>query len=164
MRVREVPLTRGLVALVDEADHDAVVAMGKWYANPSRHTFYARRQVWVAGVGQRGLNLHRFLTGWPLVDHINGDGLDNRRGNLRPASVATNNRNTRLRSDNTSGFKGVAWDPKSNAWRAYISVNRKRTHLGFFANRADAAAAYDAAALDLHGEFARTNGDLERSA
>jgi len=154
---REVPLTRGFVALVDAADFESVMAAGHWYANPGRYTFYARRQLTRPNGTQRGLSLHRFLTGWPMVDHINGDGLDNRRSNLRPASIATNNRNARLRRDNTSGFKGVAWDRKGSSWRAYIRLDGRRHHLGFFATAKDAAFAYDRAAIDLHGEFGRLN-------
>lgn len=92
------------------------------------------------------------------VDHINGDGLDNTRNNLRAVTPAENLRNQRLRKDNTSGFKGVS--RHEGRWRARVRVDGKYTHVGLFDSAEDAARAYDEAARNMHGIFARTNEEL----
>jgi hypothetical protein len=98
------------------------------------------------------------LTGWPLTDHINGDGLDNRRTNLRQATPTQNNANCGIRGHNTSGYKGVSLRPdRGNRWRATIRIHGLQYFLGLFDDVEDAARAYDAAALELFGDFARLN-------
>jgi hypothetical protein len=92
-----------------------------------------------------------------VVDHINGDGLDNRRENLREATQAQNLQNLRLRSDNTSQYKGVS-RVNSHTWEA--TVNERV--IGYFDTALDASFAYDKAALDLYGEFAYLNNSLEQ--
>ena len=92
-----------------------------------------------------------------LVDHRNGDSTDNRRSNLRLATLSENNRNMGLSSRNTSGFKGVSYYASRNKYRAYIKLNGNRKHLGYFETAEDAAEAYDEAARKLHGEFACVN-------
>lgn len=151
--VREIPLTKGYVAIVDDEDYERVVSAGKWIAQVDRRRMvaYGRRDF-----GAEAVMLHAFLTGWPLTDHINGDGLDNRRSNLRPATHAQNMRNRRKNWNNTSGFKGVSLT-ENGTWRARITIDNRRVSLGCFADRIEAARAYDRAAQDLHGEFARLN-------
>jgi hypothetical protein len=156
MTARELPLSRGMVALVDEADYDAVAAVGKWYANPCGRLFYARRNYWVQG-RCHSLRMHSLITGWQYVDHRNGNGLDNRRANLRPADGASNAMNRSMRTDNTSGFKGVTRVSNSTAWAARLGLRGERYHLGVFPTAIDAALAYDAAAVEHFGEFARLN-------
>lgn len=155
----EVPLSRGLVAIVDDEDAAAVLAAGKWSAtrSPSNRTWYAVRPLRGDDGVRRLVKLHTYLTGWPLVDHRNGDGLDNRRANLRPATHAENSRNVARRADNTSGHKGVSWAPHTNRWRALIVVDGRRTHLGYYPDPVDAARAYDAAAIEQHGDYAALN-------
>lgn len=155
---REIPLTRGLVALVDDADYEAVVALGSWSATserPSRCT-YARKGF----RGKPQLLLHSFLAGFPLTDHINGNGLDNRRANLRPATGSQNSYNSRLPCTNKSGYKGVSWHKSSNQWRAQIRVGGKPRTLGYFRDPAEAALAYDVAAREVAGAFACVNFPL----
>jgi len=151
----EIPLTRGLFALVDDADFDAIVAAGKWHAKPDWNTFYASRACARQGGKQRHISMHTFLTGWGYVDHVNGNGLDNRRENLRPADDSKNAMNRRMRSDNTSGFKGVSRHRLK--WRAEIRVSGQLINLGTFATPQEAARAYDAAAAHYFKEFARPN-------
>lgn len=91
------------------------------------------------------------------IDHINGNKLDNRIINLRLATRSQNNCNMLLRSDNSSGYKGVSWQLPNRKWVARISVNRKRITLGFFASKEEAAEAYRAASIQFHGEFSPFN-------
>lgn len=87
------------------------------------------------------------------LDHINGIRTDNRIENLRVCSDLENARNTGLRSDNTSGYKGVSYFKETNKWRAYGSLNGKIIHLGFYNLVDDAAKAYDKFAQENYGEF-----------
>lgn len=91
------------------------------------------------------------------VDHINGDGLDNRRENLRIVTPQLNQANSRKHAEARSRFKGVSWSEAAQRWRAYIAVGRKQTHLGLFDDEISAARAYDAKARELFGEHAFTN-------
>ncbi len=156
---RSIPISRGLHAVVDAADYERVVAMGSWCADPSGATYYARKNLYLGmGSSLRSLLMHTFITGWPMVDHINGDGLDNRRSNLRQATHSQNMANKRLYRNNTSGFKGVSRNRgKGRPWRASIRANNVRYRLGNHDTPEAAARAYDAAALKRFGEFARLN-------
>lgn len=161
---REIPLTQGFVALVDAADYDAVMA-SKWCAVRDRiGAAYAVRNVLRLDGARTMQKLHTFLTGWPYVDHINGNGLDNRRSNLRPATHVENMQNMKIRSGNRSGFKGVS--RALGKWRARIRLDGRQRHLGCFTTREAAARAYDTAAREHFGEFACVNfpNDGERSA
>ena len=92
------------------------------------------------------------------IDHADCDGLNNRRRNLRFADHSQNGQNTRRPSTNTSGFKGVCWHKRIRKWQAQIKLNGKKKHLDYFDTVEEAAAAYDKAAIELFGEFARPNG------
>ena len=155
----EVPLSRGLAALVDDADFAGVVAMGKWCADPSGQTFYARKGIYIPETRKiKPLLMHNVITGWPRVDHINGNGLDNRRANLRPATHAENMANKRLYRNNTSGFKGVQRNRgRGRPWAASIRSASRTRRLGNYDTPEEAARAYDAAAAVTFGEFARLN-------
>lgn len=159
----EIPLSRGLVAIVDAEDAERVLAEGKWHAAPSRRTFYARRNFWLGGGRYGSMMLHRFLTGWPLADHANGDGLDNRRQNLREATSRQNAQNRRLRSDSGSGYKGVNKSPRQQVWRAHILANGRRISLGAYDDPIEAARAYDIGARHFFGDFAALNFPGEES-
>jgi hypothetical protein len=100
--------------------------------------------------------MHRLFAGAPGmdVDHINGNGLDNRRCNLRPATRSQNNMN-RAKRRGVSKFKGVS--PKRGKWRAYLKTGKKQHNLGVFESEYDAARAYDVKAKEMFGEFARVN-------
>ncbi len=90
------------------------------------------------------------------VDHINGDGLDNRRINLRVCTRSQNLANQGTQARNLSGCKGVSWDKRTGRWITFISVNSKNHNLGRFDDLQTARAAYQAAAVRHFGEFART--------
>lgn len=157
---REVPLSRGLVALVDDADYELIKGY-RWRATPDvgRRTVYAVASIREEG-RKRAVWMHRLITAAPvdsLVDHVNGDGLDNRRSNLRPCSAKQNTRNRRRHENNTTGFKGVAQDKRDGRYRAYIMVDGAQVALGGFACPLRAARAYDRAAAEHFGEFASLN-------
>lgn len=155
--MREIELTKGFVAVVDDFDFDRVMSAGSWCASVTPRTVYALRGIPKPGGGRTTIRLHNFVTGWRFVDHINGNGLDNQRSNLRESDAVTNGCNVGPKSNNTSGFKGVTWDRRSRRWRAQIQSGGTNHYLGDFTEAAEAARAYDAKALELHGDFARTN-------
>lgn len=144
-------------AIVDPKD--AELAKHAWHAVENRGKFYARRVDWNDGNPKR-VYLHREIMGVGFgsgveVDHINGNSLDCRRANLRVATRTQQGQNARRPDHNTSGYKGVA--SSRGRWRAFIKLDQRQRHLGCFRTRAEAARAYDAAALELFGEFARLN-------
>lgn len=112
-----------------------------------KRTHQAHRLAWLYVHGE-----------WPNleIDHINCDKTDNRLSNLRLATGRENVANTKRRSDNSSGHKGVFWDKQRNRWHARIMINGKNKHIGLFRLIEDAAKAYERAAIERHGEFART--------
>lgn len=150
-----VPLTRGYFAVIDEADAE-FVANRNWRAQVLPRKVYA-----VTGSRAKQVYLHRALWDrWGFatcseLDHVNTDGLDNRRANLRAATHAENARNRPALANNTSGFKGVSWVSRLRKWRASIWADGRPIHLGVFSAPEDAHAAYARAARELHGEFAR---------
>jgi hypothetical protein len=152
-----VPLSRGYVALVDASDYPRIIAAGRWHARPHGKTVYAQRHITLPEGRRSTQQMHNFITGVIGIDHVNGDGLDNRRYNLRVTTQAQNATNTRRRSNNTSGFKGVSWHAECKAWRAQIRTGSKSYHLGLFATPEEAARAYDAAAIERFGQYARIN-------
>lgn len=142
-------------ALVDQCDVERL-SPWCWWAIRDGRSLYAIHYLKVEGQS-RQIRMHRFLLNVSpgiLVDHRDGNGLNNTRANLRIASIAENNRNRKAISAR-AGFKGVrAVGPK---WRAEIRRGTDRLHLGMFSTPTEAAIAYDAAALDLFGEFACLN-------
>lgn len=110
--------------------------------------------------GEKHISLHRFITNCPanmVVDHINHDGLDNRKENLRICTYSQNSMNVKKRKISTSKFKGVTKCSQTGKWRAQIHFNKTRKNLGRFITEVDAAKAYNKAALEIHGEFASLN-------
>ena len=163
--MRTINLTQGKVALVDDEDFE-YLNQWKWYACRSGDSlFYALR--WVLSNNKRTrLWMHRLLNNTPAdieTDHINGNGLDNRKENLRNSSRSQNVMNTEKRKDNKSGYKGVIINishHKNKMYkyiRAQININQKQVSLGNFKTLEDAAKAYNEAALKYHGEFAKLN-------
>lgn len=152
--MREIPLSQGLVALIDDEDYERVSAY-KWGTLKAPNTFYAIRID-----TRKMIYLHRFIMDASRgveVDHENGNGLDCRRSNMRLATHGQNQHNQRLAVHNASGYKGVSWDKVNRKWCAKIQVDGRTINLGRFVNIEDAANAYDRAAIKYHDEFARTN-------
>lgn len=146
----EIPLTQGKVAIIDDADWH-VVAAHKWCNVKSRTV---DRSYAATKLNGKRVWMHCLLTGYSMTDHRDGDGLNNRRYNLRPCTNAQNCRNRRKPSGGTSRFKGVCWNRQKDKWTAQIRMDKRTRHLGTFSTEEEAAAAYRAAATQLFGEFA----------
>lgn len=157
--MRRVPLSRGMFAIVDDEDYE-LISKRKWYASQSRNgVFYARSNI-VRDGRRTGVWMHRLIMGSPKgrIDHKNHDGLDNRRDNLRMASLSENGMNAKKTAlPRHSVWKGVSWSKRFLRWVAYIRVNGCQKHLGYFRDEIEAAMAYNKAATQFFGEFARVN-------
>ena len=157
--MKKIPLTQGKVALVDDADYERV-SKYKWYAwRGGAGPFYARRNVASGRRQQKTVKLHRFILGFPdsFIDHVNHNGLDNRRSNLRLCTRSQNQQNRLPERGKTSAYKGVNWNKRNRIWYAKIKHNGKGFHLGCFRSEVRAAKAYDDAAKENFGEFAYLN-------
>lgn len=151
-----IPLTKGYEAVIDAADVPLVEGR-TWCADANRRTVYALHTD-CTGTRKRTLRLHRVVATAPdgfFVDHIDGNGLNNRRANLRLATPAQNSRNQKRLGSNASGYKGVSWNNKTEKWQARIRVNFSLKSLGCFETPEAAHAAYCKASAELHGEFGR---------
>jgi hypothetical protein len=150
--MKHIPLTQGKFAIVDDEDYEKVSQL-KWYP------FYPRKRGTCYAHTSRGQLMHRFILGLgagdPQTDHRNGNGLDNRRENLRRCTNSENNRNKGKQCNNKSGFKGVSWDKKDRRWIARIKTDSVYKYLGGFKTPELASEAYKQAAVEFHGEFAR---------
>lgn len=136
-------------ALVDDEDFLLV-------SNKTWRPFVRPRTIYAA-TGSNGLRMHNLILGYIGVDHINHDGLDNRRINLRAATLSQNMANTRKQSHCGSHYKGVHWVDRSKPWMSRIMHQGKRIYLGSFETEREAALAYDEAAYKFFGEFAKLN-------
>jgi len=150
--MREIPLLyTDLVAVVDDSDHD-LVSQYKWYA------LTVRGRVTYAVNGDTFM--HRLVmepTELQHVDHVDHNGLNNQRSNLRYATHQQNLAGCRKRLGASSQYKGVSWSKQSQKWHAQIRVGDKRIHIGLYDNEEEAASAYDSVAYQHHGEFAYQN-------
>lgn len=160
-RVLEVPLPCGRSALVD-AEDESLIRGYRWASHEGSRatTRYVRASVRSADGKWTYVLMHRLILAvgpGVVVDHVNHDGLDNRRANLRVCSLTQNNGNRRLNRNNRSGFKGVYRDTRPGKWRAVLRVNGRARTLGRYASPEEAAKAYDEAAIAHFGEFALTN-------
>jgi hypothetical protein len=151
----EIHLTSEYTILLD-ADDLLLVRKYNWTLCFGARTVYARSIV-----RRHNIWMHRLIVKAPVnreVDHINKNGLDNRRVNLRLATHSQNQGNSRIRKDNFSGYKGVSWHKKTKKWIAQIGLGSgNRVYLGIFNDPWDAAQAYNDAALDHFGKFASFN-------
>lgn len=145
--MKTIPLSQGKVALVDDADYEAVSRF-KWYAAKRDRRFYAVRHVRKPDGKDTLQYMHQFLMpSVTRVDHEDGDGLNNQRYNLRPATARQNNRGFRRKAlGTTSKFRGVFWNTRCGKWQASINVAAGLVYLGIFADETQVARAYDRAA------------------
>ena len=153
-----IKLTRGYESIVDDEDYDRLIKMGKWNIMRKGKNIYARRNDKKA---TKSITLmHRLILDAPKdlhIDHINGNGLDNRKINLRFCTASQNQMNRTSVAGSSSRFKGVHWHIRNKKWQAQIALRGRYYYLGIFDNEIDAAIIYDEAAKILHGNFAQTN-------
>lgn len=158
--MRQIALSQDKITLVDDEDYEQLNKY-KWYAHQNRGRWYAQCL-------KQGVMMHNEILNPPSnyeIDHKNGDGLDNRRSNLRICTHKQNMQNRLPNKTSSSKHKGVSWKrgriykgkQYNGKWRARIMYNDKNIHLGSFDSEIEAAKAYDEAAKKLFGEFARTN-------
>ena len=163
--MKEIKLTQGKVAIVDDEDYEHLRQF-KWYPLRAGGTIYVRRYCGRVNGKQKQLLMHREIMDTPegeSTDHINHNGLDNRKENLRICTVSENMCNRGAQSNNTTGYKGVfkysvTYNGKTYSYMtAAIRHNSKLMGLGYFKTAEEAAKAYNKAALKYHGEFAKLN-------
>jgi hypothetical protein len=158
--MKEIQLTGGMVALVDDADYDWL-NQWKWHAmrRACCGDYCAVRNTY--SEGKKLIYMHRLILGITdrniLSDHINRNPLDNQRHNLRAVNNAQNMMNRGASNGSSSKYKGVRYHKLSKKWQAQIGVNRTTKSLGYYISEVDAAAAYNKAAKELHGDFAVIN-------
>lgn len=156
----EIPLSKGYVAIVD--DEDADLAESKWSARIKPPGVYAFRVQYQPV--RKQLVMHRVIMERMLgaeindgrvCDHIDGDGLNNRRSNLRAVTLSQNSQNRAVRSDSASGVPGVIWDKAGKCWCVAIKIEGRRISLGRYRNFDEAVKVREYAELDLFGEYSR---------
>ena len=160
--VSVIPLTRGYFAIVDSEDFERVSEFN-WHADIQRDNYIrAARNTRIPGEFENSPKrkiqyLHRFIMGNTsgVVDHINGNALDNRKSNLRVVSVSQNIRNRR--TTKKKRFKGVSFSAERNKWVAQLMKDRRQVYIGRFNSEIEAALAYDETARREFGEFAALN-------
>jgi hypothetical protein len=157
--MKQIALTQGQFAKVDDADYDFLNKY-KWTLSRSYHggTSYAKKNITLVNGKQKCVQMHRMILATKSgleIDHIDGDGLNNQRSNLRICTHADNMKNRGINKDNTSGFKGVYWNKEKKKWRAYISCDKKWIYLGSFSKKEDAYKSYCDACIKYHGEFSK---------
>jgi hypothetical protein len=157
--VKKIVLNSGDYALVDDQDFDRVSGYA-WQLCSWKNNRYAVHSN-TCNKKRIHIRMHRLIMDakkGQAIDHINGNGLDNRRCNLRFATQGQNLSNiSKYKQGATSQYKGVFWHKKANKWQASISFNNKSIYLGLFDKEIDAAKAYDTKAKELFGEYARIN-------
>ena len=152
--MKEIPLTQGKVALVDDEDYDYLMQW-KWCATKDYNTYYANREGSVKEDNKKFI-MHRVIMNTPdnmVVDHIDHNGLNNQKSNMRNCSPKENSRNMRPRGK--TGYLGVCYDRKYI--KACIKIRGKNRHLGNYKTEEEAARAYDKVAKEYYGEFANLN-------
>ncbi len=153
--MKEIPLTQGVVALVDDEDYERLVGY-RWFTLRGTRAIHAARH----SAERRTIYMHQDILGVRpgyQVDHVNGDGVDNRRANLRWATRTQQRHNQPCYRNSHSGLKGVQLVERTKRWRARITYGGQTRHLGTFVSPVDAARAYDARAREVFGVFARLN-------
>jgi len=153
--MKEIKLTQGQIALVDDEDFERLNQF-KWFANKNGRTYYARRTPNINGK-KISILMHQLIINSSEIDHLNGNGVDNQRSNLRSCTHKENSRNKRKNKNAYSIYKGVSFMKSNKKWGSRIKCDYKSIHLGFFILEIDAAKAYNNKAIELFGKFANLN-------
>ena len=160
--MKRIPLTQGKFALVDEEDYEWL-NQWKWHYNNG----YATRNQWdPITKKQIKILMHRLIMKSSedmQVDHANHNTLDNRKCNLRICTKFQNMQNSKLQKNRSSKYKGVCWHKDNKKWKAYITYEGKRIHLGYYDIEEEAARVYDKKAIELFGKFAYLNFPQRKS-
>ena len=149
--MKEIFLTQGYITIIDDDDYE-MVSKYKWYARKCGNILYASRCIKRNGV-KTTLPLHCAILGYKqgyIIDHINGNGLDNRKENLRHLTIRQNAQNRH--TEKSSKFPGVFWDSRAKKWRSMIKINGDKKYLGSYADEKEAFNAYCSASLLFAGE------------
>lgn len=158
--MKQIKLTQGKFALVDDEDFD-FLNQWKWSVSKIGNNFYAMRSKKITKTRKSiTIRMHRLILNvskGEYVDHIDMNGLNNQRSNIRVCTNAENSRNRTASKNTSSKFKGVSWHKRNKKWCANIKVDRKTYSIGSFTSEIEAAKAYDLKAKELHGEFANFN-------
>ena len=161
--MKEIRLTQGQVALVDDGDYQEL-SKYRWYAawNPHTHSYRAVRTDCTGDKPKTVYMARVIMQAHPgqKVDHRRHDTLNNQRENLRLCTNAENGYNRKSNVGSSSAFKGVVWHRRDRKWQAYIRLANHLHHLGYFADEIAAARAYDVKAVEIFGDFALTNFDM----
>ena len=145
--------------ILDECDNDIHIT-GLYKTHPTARSHYARSgKTYVHRIVMSRM-LGRSLSSKERVDHINGNGLDCRRSNLRLVDGSQNSANRPGWRNSSSKYKGVTFNTYLNKWQAKISPHGKTKHLGYYADEVDAAKAYDSAAISVFGEYVKINLEI----
>jgi len=160
--MKEIQLTRGKVALVDDEDFE-LLSQNKWYAQKysKTDTWYAARRIWkVDGNKDKTILMHIQIMGTKPgfeIDHKDTNGLNNQKPNLRYCTSSQNQMNTKKRKGCTSKYKGIYWDNQMKSWRVRVKKDGKIMYQKLFKDEISAAIAYNNAAIIHFGDFARLN-------
>jgi hypothetical protein len=158
--MKKISLSKGLEVLVDNKDFKGLSKFS-WHSQKNKNTYYAVTKPWVKGTGKcKTIYMHRFLTEAEkgmVVDHIDGNGLNNQRDNLRVCTQTQNMMNRGKQLNNSSGYKGVVKHPLCNKWMTRIKVGSKHIYLGLYMTKEEAAQVYNDAAINYYGEYATLN-------
>ena len=163
--MKEIQLTQNKIAFVDDVDYEFINSF-KWRVEKIKRTYgekyYACRTTPKSNSGVRGFEyMHWLIIGKPKkgyeTDHIDGNGLNNCRHNLRIVTTAQNSMNSKKSANKSSIYKGVSFHKRQNKWISYIKINKRLKTIGYFNSEIDAARAYNEKAKELFGEFANLN-------
>jgi hypothetical protein len=166
--VKLIELSQGYFAKVDDKNYEMLMNYPKWFVMKHHGNVYAKCNIALENGKRTTLKMHRVIMDakpGQIVDHWNGDGLDNQEHNLRVTNCQKNSRNRKSHTGSSSKYKGVAYHIVWKKWQANICVNGKNIYLGLHENEIEAALVYDIEAIKYFGEFARLNfpNELQKS-
>lgn len=155
---KKIQLTKGKIAIVDDEDYERI-NVWSWHTKDQCSTHYARRSFLESGKGKT-TTMHRDILRakkGDIIDHIDGDGLNNRKSNLRFVTKNQNSMNCLPYKNTYSIYKGAHWHKTQNKWHSKIKKDGKNIYIGSFNDEIEAAKAYDLKAKELFGEYAKLN-------